>query len=186
VAVDTSAFDSVARRRAPLRCSTVGLTVEWSSTKRRTTGSPDQSVRGSYMVNNRCLLIEGCLLWVGMWCWTAGCAQPTWRAQSGSPTMPDPGGCYVLVYEGAQFSGAREYINGPARQRRLTELPFGSNWRNRIRSARVGPRATVTMWTDEGLAGTSQRLTSNSEHSRLETMVSGRIESLEITCSRAL
>jgi hypothetical protein len=114
------------------------------------------------------------------------CAEvpPAWRGQSGSPTMPDPGGCYVLVYDGPRFTGAREYLNGPAMHRRLTELPFGSNWRDRIRSARVGPLSTVTMWTNEGLVGASQRLASNTEHASLDERVSGSVESLEIMCAR--
>jgi beta/gamma crystallin len=113
-----------------------------------------------------------------------GCAQPAWQGQSASATGPDPSGCYVQVYDQAQFMGAREYLNGPAVHRRLTALPFGSNWRNRIRSARVGSRATVTIWANEGLAGTSQRLTSNIEYPNLDGTLTGQVESLEITCER--
>ena len=67
--------------------------------------------------------------------------------------MPHPGGCYVLVYEQARFMGAREYINGPGKYATLADLPFRANWRRRIRSAQVGPAASVTLWEDEQLSG---------------------------------
>ena len=36
--------------------------------------------------------------------------------------MPDPGGCYVLVYEEPNFMGPREFINGPGKYATLGEL----------------------------------------------------------------
>ena len=74
------------------------------------------------------------------------------------------------------------YINGPAKFFALTELPFGSSWHRRIRSMRAGPRATATVWADEGFQGLSLRLAPNTEHLTLSAGLSGRIESLEIAC----
>jgi hypothetical protein len=51
------------------------------------------------------------------------CAQSD-VASLRSATMPDPGGCYVVVYEQAGFTGAREYINGPRRYATPDDLPF--------------------------------------------------------------
>jgi hypothetical protein len=97
--------------------------------------------------------------------------------------MPDPAGCYVLVYEGPQFSGSREYINGPRKYANLTDLPFRVNWRHRIRSVQVGTRALVTMWTDEAFRGVSQQLPRNSVHPVLTRGLDRETESLEITCA---
>jgi hypothetical protein len=40
--------------------------------------------------------------------------------------MPDPGGCYVLVYDQPEFMGAREFINGPAKYSTLAHCHFAS------------------------------------------------------------
>jgi hypothetical protein len=96
--------------------------------------------------------------------------------------MPSPNGCYVLVSDKEGLAGAREYINGPATLVALTELPFGSSWHRRIRSMRAGPRATATVWADQGFQGLSLRLAPNAEHLTLSAGLSGRIESLEVVC----
>ena len=96
--------------------------------------------------------------------------------------MPDPGGCYVLVYEQPEFVGAREFINGPAKYSTLTALPFRANWRRRIRSARVGLAATVTAWVQEAFQGASMMLRADSSYPRLSNTFSGRVESMEVAC----
>ena len=101
-----------------------------------------------------------------------------------SATMPDPGGCYVLVFEQPKFTGAREFINGPIKYTTLEALPFRANWRRRIRSLEVGPIASVTIWESEGSKGASQVLSSGSQHSTLSEPLSGRVQSLEIRCTR--
>ena len=100
-----------------------------------------------------------------------------------SPTMPDPGGCYVLVYEHPEFRGAWEYINGPRRYAILDDLPFRSNWRRRIRSVHVGPTASVTMWASESFEGAGRRFPANARLTTLEAL-SGQIESLDVQCQR--
>jgi hypothetical protein len=97
--------------------------------------------------------------------------------------MPDPGGCFVLVYEQPAFTGAREFINGPRTYTALTNLPFGANWRRRIRSVDVGPGASATLWTNEGFQGASLTLRPDTRHPRLSEDLSGRVESLEIGCT---
>jgi hypothetical protein len=96
--------------------------------------------------------------------------------------MPSPNGCYVLVSDKDALSGAREYINGPGKFPSLKELPFGSNWHRRIRSVRVGAQAAASIWSDEQFQGDSLRLASGTEQRTLSEALSGRIESLEITC----
>jgi len=97
--------------------------------------------------------------------------------------MPDPGGCYVVVYEQPEFRGAREYINGPRRYATLDDLPFRSNWRRRIRSVHVGSNASVTMWTRERFAGAGRQFPTNAKQATLEAL-SGQVQSLDVECAR--
>jgi hypothetical protein len=112
----------------------------------------------------------------------AGCAGGRGTEHFQSMTMPDPGGCYVMVYEEPQFTGPREFINGPVKHSTLEALPFRANWRRRIRSAQVGANASVTIWDREGLQGASQTLLPDSRHPVLPAALSGRVQSLEIRC----
>ena len=102
---------------------------------------------------------------------------------SGSRAGPDPSGCYALVFDQPQFAGDREYINGPRKYTTLTDLPFRANWHRRIRSVQAGPRASVIMWTNEGLRGQSQRVAPNASQAVLDQPLSGRVESLEVECA---
>ena len=101
----------------------------------------------------------------------------------GSATMPDPGGCYVLVYERPQFLGAHEFLNGPRKYSTLSNLPFGANWRQRIRSAEIGPQASVTMWADGAFQGTSQTFGPGTKHPELSDALSGQVESIDVGCA---
>ena len=96
--------------------------------------------------------------------------------------MPEPGGCYVLVYDQPEFMGSREFINGPAKYATLTALPFRANWRRRIRSARVGLAANVTAWVRDAFQGASMMLRADSSYPRLSSTFSGQVESLEVAC----
>jgi len=97
--------------------------------------------------------------------------------------MPDPAGCYVLVADEPAFAGNREYFNGPAQLRTLTGLHQGQDWRRRIRSASVGPGATVIIWTDEQLRGMSMTLRPNDTHDYLPAPFDRAVESVRITCT---
>ena len=86
-----------------------------------------------------------------------GCAHGRGEEPFHSATMPDPGGCYMLVYEEPTFMGAWEFINGPVKYTTLEELPFRANWRRRIRSVQVGPAASVTIWEGDAFRGHRKR-----------------------------
>lgn len=111
------------------------------------------------------------------------CAAAPVNSRGGA--IPDPGGCYVVVYDQPDFMGAREFINGPSRHAKLTVLPFRADWRHRIRSARVGPDATVTAWVDEGFQGAFMTWNAESSYPRLSLAFSGEVESLDVTCAPA-
>lgn len=110
-----------------------------------------------------------------------GCARQAVRV---GPRAPNPNGCYVIVYEQPDFQGAGDVFNGPARWLSLEGLLLTNeqSWQNRIRSVRVGNRATVTMYVNAAFKGESGRFPSNAELPRLDQALSGRIKSLELDC----
>jgi hypothetical protein len=97
---------------------------------------------------------------------------------------PNPNGCYVYVYENADFSGARHVFNGPARIRSLKRtLSAGElGWDNRIRSLRVGEAAVVTVFTEISFGGRSTRFQAGSAHPQLEPAFAGHIQSAVLEC----
>ena len=114
-------------------------------------------------------------------CGLTACARHPDLGPLGSATMPHPDGCYVIVYEQPEFMGAGEYINGPSKYATLADLPFRANWRRRIRSAHVGPTASVILWDNEQFQGVSRRLLAQAKHAVLDEL-SGRVESLVVDC----
>ena len=125
-------------------------------------------------------------LWVlAAVCLIAACARRNDRFEAGDlpgRTMPNPDGCYLLVWEQAQFLGASEYINGPRDYPNLRSLPNNRSWRNRIASVRVGPTADAMAFTDENFSGPSLRLAAGSNHSALPDGLIEEIESLRVGC----
>jgi hypothetical protein len=113
---------------------------------------------------------------------SAGCGHPPLQPLR----PPDPAGCYAIVYERPDFQGAGDVLNGPARWPSLDQMTSTNqpDWRHRIRSLRVGLAATVTGYTRPAFTGESQRFDPESSHPQLAPNVSGRIESLELTCSK--
>jgi hypothetical protein len=97
---------------------------------------------------------------------------------------PNPNGCYVYVYENAEFGGARYVLNGPARfrtlKRTLSEGELG--WDNRIRSLRVGDTANLTVYTETSFAGRSQRFPAGTADRHLEPAFAGHIQSAILEC----
>ena len=91
-----------------------------------------------------------------------------------------------MVYECEDFQGLGDVFDGPGRWSNLEGLVRGrhANWRNRIRSMQVGDAAMVTVYTDRSFAGQSRTFASGTDHPRLDVTITGRIESLEITCGR--
>jgi len=89
----------------------------------------------------------------------------------------------VFVYDKPEWQGAREVVNGPGRWPNLERLRLDKeDWRNRIRSLDVGPAATLTVYTDATYTGTSRKFAPGSRPARLDTEISGRIESLDVAC----
>jgi hypothetical protein len=119
------------------------------------------------------------ILAAGVW---SGCAS---RAPIAHASAPEPTGCFVEVFEKEDFTGPRDFINGPAKHWHLRELPFRANWHRRIRSLRVGPAATVLLWAKEGFEGDPLKFGPDRNHPRLPPGFGGTIASLQIECSRA-
>jgi hypothetical protein len=109
------------------------------------------------------------------------CARPPMRV--GLPA-PNPNGCYVMMYERPEFQGVGDVLNGPGRWATLVGLSRTNeeNWRNRIRSLRTGDAADVTVYTTRDFTGESGRFQPGTDHARLNTTLSGRIESLQLAC----
>jgi hypothetical protein len=98
--------------------------------------------------------------------------------------MPNPEGCFVQVWDGPQFTGVTDYINGPQAYSTLRDLPGARVWRNRIRSLKTGVRVRAIVYGEEHFTGPSQRLQSDTEYPMLA--LSGRIASINIDCERAI
>ena len=99
--------------------------------------------------------------------------------------MPSADGCFIRVWDAPQLAGASDFINGPRDYATLRDLPGGRLWNNRIRSAYVGPAATVTLWMDEGFQGGRLALQPDTTYRELPESVSGQIESMNIACPTA-
>jgi len=109
------------------------------------------------------------------------CSHPTLNAY---PPSPNPNGCYVIVFDHPKFLGIQDVWNGPGRWSSLGGLQRvrSDGWHNEIRSLRVGPGATVTVFTEEGFQGTSHQFAADTDLGELDPMFSGRIESLQLAC----
>jgi hypothetical protein len=97
-------------------------------------------------------------------------------------TMPNPDGCYMQVWETAEYAGMSDYINGPRDYASLRRMPNNRSWRNRIASVRVGPNAIVIAFADEDFRGATFQLTADSAHRKLPGGITGEIESVRVTC----
>jgi hypothetical protein len=87
------------------------------------------------------------------------------------------------VYERPDWQGAGVVLNGPERWRSVERLRVDQeDWRNRIRSIDVGAAASVTVYTDPDFKGTSRKFAPGSKPARLDPELSGRIESLDLSC----
>jgi hypothetical protein len=99
---------------------------------------------------------------------------------------PNPTGCYVDVYDTEDGRGVRDVFNGPTRWSALDYLPHtrDRDWSGRIRSVRVGPAATLVVYSERNFHGGSLRMQADSTHFRVEQALGGRVQSLEIACVR--
>jgi hypothetical protein len=97
--------------------------------------------------------------------------------------MPSPDGCFVQVWDDANFSGAFDYINGPRQYPSLRDMPGGRAWSRRIHSARTGPNTTATLFANENGRGAIMTLRADTEYPRLGSPLDGTAESMMISCS---
>ena len=97
-------------------------------------------------------------------------------------TMPNPDGCYMQVWETAEYAGMSDYINGPREYASLRRMSNNRSWQNRIVSVRVGPTATVTAFADEDFRGATLQLHADTAHRRLPGGIAGHIESVRVAC----
>ena len=105
------------------------------------------------------------------------------RPQVAGITMPSPHGCFVQVWEQANFMGAADYVNGPRQYPDLREMPEGRRWHNRIRSAKVGPGATASAWSERNFRGTTIRLLPDRSYPNLPNTIAAQIESMSVQCA---
>ena len=97
--------------------------------------------------------------------------------------MPNPEGCFVHVWDGPRVTGRSQFVNGPRSYPTLNALATEEVWAKRIRSAQVGPAATVTAWTGENLTGVSFVFQADREYPTLPPGVDRTIESMSISCA---
>lgn len=97
-------------------------------------------------------------------------------------TLPSPDGCFVQVWEQPLFVGASDYINGPRRYPTLRDMPGRRDWRNRIRSLKVGPSSTVTVFSEENLRGSGLRAIKGTAHAELPNELMADIQSMVVEC----
>lgn len=102
---------------------------------------------------------------------------------TGSTIAPsgDASECWVHLYDGDRFD-AREpdfRLTEPGRFANLRDLPGATqDWSDDADSIRVGPKATVTIWSQTDFQGRSQVLQPGSEHPDLDD----EPLSLELAC----
>jgi hypothetical protein len=98
--------------------------------------------------------------------------------------QPNPNGCYVFVYELANWRGERVVLNGPGKWPSLERLrrDDDKSWRKRIRSIEVGSGATATLFTEANYRGVSQLFGPGSDQARFNSSMSVGIESIAISC----
>ena len=98
--------------------------------------------------------------------------------------MPNPNGCYVVLFERPDFKGLNDLLNGPRKWRSLDIIPEAnhSRWTNRLRSLRLGPTAVVTVFTQPDFRGQGREYRAGTDHVSLPPEVSAKIQSLTIAC----
>jgi hypothetical protein len=97
-------------------------------------------------------------------------------------TLPSPEGCFVQVWDQPFFVGPTDYVNGPRKYPTLRDMPGRRDWRNRIRSLKVGSSASVTVWSQENFSGSALRAARNAAHPELPEDLTARIQSIVVEC----
>jgi hypothetical protein len=100
----------------------------------------------------------------------------------------DCGDCWIHIYDDGNFKTTdhNHKICGPAKLANLRDLPGAvrPNWAGEMESIRVGPSATVIVYTGENFGGISQTFGPGTERASLKgnPNFSDNIYSVEITC----
>lgn len=93
----------------------------------------------------------------------------------------DSADCWVELFDGDNFDENDDHftLTVPGDYPDLSDLPGAEkDWTDEADSIKVGPAATVTVWSQSGLAGDQQSLDSGSEHADTDD-----IYSLTLSCS---
>ncbi len=91
----------------------------------------------------------------------------------------------MRVWDEPNFGGMSDYINGPRVYPNLRDMPGANLWHDRIESAKAGPTANVTVWSDENFRGKAMRLVSDAAYPYLPDALAAQIESAMVECRRA-
>jgi len=98
-------------------------------------------------------------------------------------TAPNPNGCYAEVFSDESFKGDGDYVNGPARYPRVSDLREGHRWPGGIRSVRTGPTTSVVLWSNESYRGASMTIGPDQRHPRISAALPAAAASLQISCN---
>ena len=106
---------------------------------------------------------------------------PTDSGTPGPSNTAQASGCFVEFYDSDDLSTSKDHftLSKPGRYQNLAHLPGSrQDWTGEVGSMQVGPKATVTIWTDTGFSGQSLQLQSGSKHPALDPQPS----SLQLSC----
>lgn len=88
---------------------------------------------------------------------TVGLGAMILMAGCGNPHGSEYNDCWVKIYDEENFSWSddRDQLWGPAEYPTLNHIPGAGedDWNNDIESIKVGPRARVILYADEGFRG---------------------------------
>jgi hypothetical protein len=101
-------------------------------------------------------------------------------AQQAASTEALRNGCWVRLYEAANFSGNSVTLLGPVDVAQ-PDGPFGMEWEDDVGSIEVGPAAAVSVFSDDDFEGTELRFAAG----RRASAAADEVESLRITCAGA-
>lgn len=109
-------------------------------------------------------------------------STPSQASNPGSTPAATADGCYVHLFDSDNFKESDDHyrLTQPGRYADLDNLPGATkNWTDEADSIKVGPAATVTIWSATGFGGSSMQLDPGSQHPDLDS----EPYSLEMTCS---
>ncbi len=119
---------------------------------------------------------------------SAPAASPTTTTASGSQGVANCGDCWVHLYDDKNFKETDDHLLlcGPGKWPNLRNLPTAvkPEWGDEIESMKVGPTATVVVWTGENYTGTTQTFGPGKEIPNFlgSPLIKNAISSIEIRC----